>query len=359
MAHRRGRSRRSQGGGKSVRPRVTDREERRRLAYRWLRRGVPRAEVARHLKVSWAAVDKWEKRRLAEGPNSWREKRHPGAVPKLTAAQKTRLKEILLRGARAYGYPTDLWTLKRLAGVIRKEFGARYSLSGVWRALRALGFSAQVPLKRALERDDRYIRRWVRTIWPEIYRHARRTGATLLFVDEAGSQTTPNVRRTWAPEGWRPQLRIKGHWEKVSIISGVRLDGELYFDLYRNDITGTEVIWFLEQLLEELPGKILIIWDNGRIHRCPEVATFAWLNRDRLELRRFPPYAPEMNPDEGIWDVLKDDRLVNYCPTSLAELERTVKREMRRLKRDPRKVRTAIRQTELPIHEWVPAEASA
>ena len=245
---------------------MSDREERRRLAYRWLRRGVSRAEVARRFEVSWAAVHQWEKRRLAQGPNSWREKRHPGAVAKLTAVQRACLKKILLEGARAYGYPTDLWTLKRLAEVIRKEFGARYSLSGVWRVLRAPGFSAQVPLTRAPERNDRYIRRWVRTIWPEIYRHAGSTGATLLFVDEAGSQTTPNLRRTWAPEGWRPRLKVKGHWEKVSIISGVTLDGELYFDLHRNDITGTEVIWFPEQLLEEIPGKVLIVWDNGGIH---------------------------------------------------------------------------------------------
>lgn len=74
---------------------------------------------------------------------------------------------------------------------------------------------------------------------------------------------------------------------------------------------------------------------------------------------RFPPYAPETNPDEGIWDLLKDDRLANYCPTLLDELERTIRAEMRRLKRDPMKVRTAIRQTELPIHELVPAEAAA
>ena len=86
----------------------------------------------------------------------------------------------------------------------------------------------------------------------------------------------------------------------MSIISGVTLDGGLYFDLHRNDITGTEVIWFLEQLLKELPLKIRIIWDNERIHRCPEVTTFVWWNRHRLELSRFPPFAPEMNPDESI-----------------------------------------------------------
>lgn len=76
-------------------------------------------------------------------------------------------------------------------------------------------------------------------------------------------------------------------------------------------------------------------------------------------MRRFPPYAPEVNPDEGVWDILKNDWLANYCLTSLAERERAVKREMWRLKSDPGKVRTAIRQTELPINESVPVEASA
>jgi transposase len=151
---------------------VTGREERRRLAYRWLRRGLTKAEVARRLEVSWTAVNQWDKRRRTEGPNSWREKRHPGAVPKLTLEQKTRLKAILLQGARAYGYPTDLWTLKRTAEVIRKEWKVRYSVAGVWRVLRALGLSAQVPLKRALERNERYIRHWVRAVWPSLLREA-------------------------------------------------------------------------------------------------------------------------------------------------------------------------------------------
>ncbi len=78
-------------------------------------------------------------------------------------------------------------------------------------------------------------------------------------MGEAGSQTTPNVRRTWVPKGWRPQWRIKGYWEKVSIFDGVNLHCERYFDLHQNDINGKEVIWFLEQLLEKLPRRIIII----------------------------------------------------------------------------------------------------
>jgi transposase len=131
-------------------------------------------------------------------------------------------------------------------------------------------------------------------------------------------------------------LRSPSHHEKLSVISGVTADGELYFEIHEHDVSGTEVIWFLEQLLEEIPGRVLVLWDNGGIHRCVEVKTFVWENRTRLELRRFPPYAPELNPDEGIWDVIKNDRLPNYCPRTLEELHGTVAQELVRLKAHPR-----------------------
>ena len=72
---------------------------------------------------------------------------------------------------------------------------------------------------------------------------------------------------------------------------------------------------------------MLVVWDNGGIHRSVEVNTFLWLNAGEFEVRRFPPYAPELNPDEGIWDVLKNDKLANYCPTSLPELQGKVEAE--------------------------------
>jgi transposase len=339
--HRRPRSRR--------RP-VSAREERRRIAFRMLRKRIPKATIARQLGVSYVAVWRWEQRWKREGPEGWREHVHPGSERRLSAREQKDLLGILVTGARAYGYPTDLWTLKRIAEVIRKEYGVSYTLSGVWRVLRALGFSAQVPLKRAWERDEEYIRHWVRRTWPEIFRHTLETGATLVFVDESGIQTTPNVRRSWAAEGTRPVLRCLGSREKLSVISGVTLEGELYFEVHRHDMTGTEVIWFLEQLMEEIPGRVVVLWDNGGIHRCVEVATFVWLNRRRLELRRFPPYAPELNPDEGIWDVLKNDRLANYCPRSVEELEQAVTVELRALRASRDRVQAAIQQTELPIH---------
>jgi transposase len=320
------------------------------LAYRWLRRGVAKAEVARRLGVAWVTVAQWEKRRLAEGPNSWRERKHPGPARRLTAEQRKKLQKILLEGARAHGYETDLWTLKRMAQVIEDEFGVEYTESGTWRLLRDMGFSAQVPLPRALERNEAYIREWTREEWPKIQARARRTGATILFLDESCQQSFPNVRRTWAPEGSRPEMRYRqGDRLKLNLISAVSPEGALFFDIHEESIDGTRVLWFLEQLLEEVEGRVMVIWDNGRIHRSVEVKTFLWEHRRRLETRRFPPYAPELDPDEQVWTVLKHQRLANWCPKTGEEIRAGVERELRWMQRHPERVASFIRHSELPL----------
>jgi hypothetical protein len=108
--------------------------------------------------------------------------------------------------------------------------------------LRALGLSAQVPRRRTLERNESYIAEWVRIRWPEIFREALEQSATMVFVDESGVQTTPNVRRSWSRAGDRPTLRTLGRREKVSVIGGVTLEGQLYFETHDLLLSGTEVI---------------------------------------------------------------------------------------------------------------------
>ena len=326
------------------------REAIRHRGFQLLQKGMPKVRIAEALGVSYMTVHRWAVHLREEGSHSWREKARPGRPRRLTPVQRKQLQEILVAGALARGYPTDLWTLKRVAEVIRKEFGVRYTLPGVWRVLRGLGLSAQVPRTRALERNEEYIRQWLAETWPQILRQAMDTNSTLVFIDESGIQTTPNVRRSWAPKGVRPTIRCRASRKKLSIISGVTLEGQLYFEVHRDDLSGTEVIWFLEQLLEEIRGRILVVWDNIGIHRSAEVATFLWMHQGRLTVRRIPPYAPELNPDEGIWDVIKNDQLGNYCPQSFDELEATVQRELRALKANPERVMRALQQTELPIH---------
>lgn len=165
---------------------------------------------------------------------------------------------------------------------------------------------------------------------------------TIVFMDESFQQKEPNVRRTWAPTGSRPEIHYSERRDKLSLISGVTQEGALCFEVHRDNIEGTQVNWFLEQLLEEIPGRIMVIWDNGIIHRSEEVKAFLWAHRDRLETYRLPPYAPEINPDEYIWNMLKYQRLANFSPTTVEEMERVVVRELRRMKRQPEKIRSGI-----------------
>ncbi len=116
-------------------------ERRRRRAVALLNRGLPVAEVAHRLGVSAASVYRWRKALAVGGPAALAAKPVLGRPRKLGEAECRHLLRLLRKGARAYGYPTDLWTLKRIAGLIHREFGVQYHPNHVWRLLRRCGWS--------------------------------------------------------------------------------------------------------------------------------------------------------------------------------------------------------------------------
>lgn len=329
---------------------VSVREWRRKKGYELLRKGVRKADIARTLDVDWKTVKRWERRMESGGGTSWKDVKPSGKPSKLTGKQRDALMKILIKGALARGYPTDLWTLKRVAEVIRQEFGVEYNVTHIWRVLRDMGFSSQVPQPVAKERNDVFVNEWVKREWPKIRALAGRKHATIFFLDESCVQSRPNVRRTWAPAGARPVMRVKeGERNKLSLISAVSMDADLYFRVHTDNITGNEIIQFLTYLLKETDGSIVLLWDNGGPHRRKDVKQFLYENRKRLYTKRFPAYAPELNPDEQIWNVLKYQELSNWCPDTVGEMVTRVKSIMGRLKRDPERIRKAIIHSALPL----------
>lgn len=150
-------------------------EERRREGMRLLARGVKQADIARRLEVSRQTVSSWAKARAAD-PKAWRNKAlgRPGG---LTDAERQRLSRLLLDGAIAAGFPTELWTLKRVVAMIEREFGRSYSTVHAWRLLKALGFSNQRPVGRAVERDEAAITEWKTKRWPALKKKPAAKGA--------------------------------------------------------------------------------------------------------------------------------------------------------------------------------------
>jgi transposase len=144
-------------------------EQRRLEGARLLKRKVSQSEVARQVGVSRQAVALWARQLAAVNGAVGKLKARPLGRPKrLDAHQCERLKKMLLKGALAAGFATELWTVKRVRALVAREFGVRYSNTGGWELLRRLGFSPQRPEKRALQRDEQAIAQWKRKTWPAL-----------------------------------------------------------------------------------------------------------------------------------------------------------------------------------------------
>jgi transposase len=143
-------------------------EHRRVRAIHLLLEGRQPVEVAHLVGVDRRSVRRWNRAYREVGDEGLRARPAPGRPPKLDAPAKRRLERVLLQGAKAAGFPTDLWTCPRVARVIRDRFGVTYHVDHVGRLLRSLGWSPQKPQRRAVERDEVEIQRWVKQKWPRV-----------------------------------------------------------------------------------------------------------------------------------------------------------------------------------------------
>lgn len=138
------------------------------IAGKLLLKGKGVREVARLVDAAPSSVSRWKRELEPGGLEALRAKPHPGRSPRLTAEDKQQLEEILLRGAPAAGFPTDLWTLARVTQVIEREFGVKYHPGHVWYILTDMGWSCQKPERRARERDEEAIARWREKGWAQV-----------------------------------------------------------------------------------------------------------------------------------------------------------------------------------------------
>ena len=143
-------------------------ECRRRRAIQFWKRGKSLAAVARRVGAVKSSVWRWVQTYQQYGPRGLRAKSIPGRPSSLLEAQKAHLAQVLLQGARVAGYRSELWTLERIATVIRRQFRVRYHPHAIWRLLRTMGWSCQKPERRACQRDEAAIARWRRYRWPHI-----------------------------------------------------------------------------------------------------------------------------------------------------------------------------------------------
>ncbi|MDR0274447.1 MAG: IS630 family transposase [Burkholderiaceae bacterium] len=311
-----------------VQKRLSEATKKRLRAGRLLQKGKGCAEVALAVGVARQTVYTWKALLDEGGIDALRCVPERGRPAQLDQGQLASVRAALLQSPTEHGFGTELWTIKRVGVLIERLHAVRFSRAHVWRLLGMLGFSAQKPEKRAIERDEDAVRRWKCGTWPSLKKKPRREQRLIVFVDESGLSERPTRVRTWAPKGQTPVIQFHFNWTHVSVIAGLTRTNCL-FRLHQGSIKKEEIVQFLKALKAHLKQPLLVIWDGLKAHKSRLVRHYLDSLNGHIQMAFLPPYAPDLNPVEYLWAWLKRHALANYCPGDLSELHVTARNKLK------------------------------
>ena len=317
--------------------------ELRRIAVAMVRAGKTRIEAAETVGVNRRFVGRWVTAAAQCGEAALaggRRGRRPGEQKALSAAQEDRLRGLIARGCPdQFGLSFALWTRQAVRALIARETGVWLSLSVVGDYLRAWGFTAQRPMRRATERQEGAVRAWLESTYPAIARKAKAQGGEIHWADETGLSNQANYGRSFAPRGQTPVIRRPAKRFSQSMISSLTNRGKLRFMIYEGALKAPIFLDFLRRLVREAARKLFVIVDNLPVHRAHRVTAWVQDHADQIELFYLPSYAPEHNPDEFLNNDLKQAMARRRTPRDKAALKSGLTSYMRSLQRCPAKVR--------------------
>lgn len=315
-------------------------EEMRTRAVEQVQEGESPEVVIRALGFSRSCIYSWLAMYRAGGWGALKARKLNGRPKKIGAAQMKWIYEtITLKNPLQFRFEFALWTRQMIQVLLRDEFGLKLSLTSVGRLLRQLGLSCQRPLFRAVEQDPGRVRFWREREYPGIRALAQREGAQIFFGDEAGVRSDYHAGTTWGVKGKTPVVPRTGQRSSVNMISAVSARGELRFSLVQGRVNGPVFIAFLERLLHNAGQPIFLILDGHSIHRSRVVRDFVASTGGRLRLFFLPPYSPELNPDEQVWNYVKNHGVGRAALLGAKQLKHYVASRLRSLQRLPWTVR--------------------
>lgn len=311
------------------------------MALRRVREGETPSVVIKSYGLCRTTIYKWLRAAKGRGERALKSRKATGRPPQLTPTQKLQVRRWMTgKDPRQYGFDFGLWTRKIVAALIAREMNVELGLTAVGRLLAELEITPQKPLRRAYERDPKAITRWKNEEYPALRARARRAGADIFFLDEAGIRSDAALARSWAPKGKTPIVPTSGQRQQVSAISAVNALGAFWFMTFTGMLNATRFRDFLKCFLRGRKRGVLLVVDGHPAHRAKLIAQFVQECRGRLELHFLPGYAPELNPDEFVWNHL---RQVGVSKTPLKKnesLRARVEQDLRAIQRKKRLVQS-------------------
>jgi len=283
--------------------------------------GTPIVQVAQALGVDRTTIHRWLDRYQQAGGDRGLQRRPVSGRPrKLQCISEYNLKRIVLAPASRFGFETDLWTVSRLHAVLVDRFNENVSEDTVWRRLRDAGLTWQTPEREYFQADPVKRERWQRETLPKIRETLKETRGILYCQDEASVCLTPILGRTWALRGQPRKVKVTGNRASISAMSALSPRGRLVFRLHQKRITSVEVIDFLGQLLRHHPRRhVVVVMDQAKPHTS-KLTTCYIASQSRLHVFHLPPYSPDWNPDERVWNHLKNHELKAHRAQNKQEL---------------------------------------
>ena len=323
-------------------------EEIRIRAVQSVEAGESPEDVIRTLGFGRTVIYSWLAKYREGGVDALRAKAISGRPSKMTGRQlKWVYKTVTGKNPLQLRFEFALWTRSMIREVIREKFGVRLSEVSVGRMLRKLGLSPQKPLRRAYERDPELVESWRKEEFPEIRRLAKKERATVYFSDEAGVRSDFHAGTTWALKGQTPVVPATGQRFGMNLISAISPRGDFRFMTVEGRMNAEKFIEFLKRLIHNASRPVFLIVDRHPSHRAKKVLAFVRSTEGRLRLFFLPPYAPDLNPDEHVWNHLKNHGVGKQAIRSRDQFRKVVLGHMRSLQRLPDLIRSFFRDPHL------------
>jgi len=291
-------------------------------------------DIADFFGIHRCSVSHWISSYKRNGKKVLKSKKSTGRPSKLNEQEINELLTLFENDAMQYGFETPLWTCKKIKKIIKQRFGKNIHTTNIMRWLNKLNITNQKPQRRASQRNEKAVAKWLQEEWPKIKAHRRRWQAMLYFQDEAGVSLIPVMGKTWAPKGKTPIIKVTGKRGGLCVTSAISPAGKLIFRIEKKRVNADKHIEFLEQMLRQHPKrKLIVIEDRAPAHRAKKVKEFVENNKRRLTVYLLPSYAPELNPDEHVWEYLKGYQLKAHQAHDTKELRKLVKKKMQSIQR--------------------------
>ena len=284
---------------------------------------------------------KWEGKKAERGVDDLISLRPTGRPSALTERQKSQVfMWINGKDPRQWGFDFGLWTRKIVKKLILEKFKIDMGLTAVGRLLAELNITPQKPLRRAYERDPEAVRVWQEETYPKIRKRAKRRHAEIFFLDEAGIRSDDPLGKTWAPRGQTPVVKTSGQRQSVNIISAVSPVGAFWFKVYTGKMNATLFKEFLGDFLKYRRSPVILIVDGHPSHKAKAIAQYIQKLEGKLELFFLPGYSPDLNPDEFVWNHMRNKGVTKKPLLRNESLRERVESDLQEIKASPSLVRS-------------------